>query len=121
MPVKIAVLKETRANERRVAMVPAVADKLGKLGCEIHMQAGAGTASRIPDEAFKKVTTAANPQGLVSDADIVVSVQPPSADVINAMKEGSILLSFVYAHKEPELTKLLRDKKITTLAMEFNV
>jgi NAD(P) transhydrogenase subunit alpha len=119
MPVKIAVLKETRANERRVAMVPAVADKLGKLGCEIHMQAGAGTASRIPDEAFKKVTTAANPQGLVSDADIVVSVQPPSADVINAMKEGSILLSFVYAHKEPELTKLLRDKKITTLAMEL--
>ena len=119
MPVKIAVLKETRANERRVAMVPAVADKLAKLGCEIHMQAGAGIASRIPDEAFKKITTAANPQGLVSDADIVVSVQPPAADVVNAMKEGSILLSFVYAHKEPELTKLLRDKKITTLAMEL--
>ena len=119
MPVKIAVLKETRANERRVAMVPAVADKLAKRGCEIHMQAGAGIASRIPDEAFKKITTAANPQGLVSDADIVVSVQPPAADVVNAMKEGSILLSFVYAHKEPELTKLLRDKKITTLAMEL--
>ncbi|MGB0220017.1 MAG: NAD(P) transhydrogenase subunit alpha [Sinimarinibacterium flocculans] len=119
MPVKIAVLKETRANERRVAMVPAVADKLAKLGCEIHMQAGAGIASRIPDEAFKKITTAANPQGLVSDADIVVSVQPPAADVVNAMKEGSILLSFVYAHKEPELTKLLRDKRITTLAMEL--
>ncbi|MGB1560258.1 MAG: NAD(P) transhydrogenase subunit alpha [Sinimarinibacterium flocculans] len=119
MPVKIAVLKETRANERRVAMVPAVADKLAKLGCEIHMQAGAGIASRIPDEAFKKITTAANPQGLVSDADIVVSVQPPAADVVNAMKEGSILLSFVYAHKEPELTKLLRDKKITALAMEL--
>lgn len=119
MPVKIAVLKETRANERRVAIVPAVADKLAKLGCEIHMQAGAGIASRIPDEAFKKITTAANPQGLVSDADIVVSVQPPAADVVNAMKEGSILLSFVYAHKEPDLTKLLRDKKITTLAMEL--
>src|SRR3546814_20814904 len=42
MPVKIAVLKETRANERRVALVPAVADKLIKLGCEIHMQSEAG-------------------------------------------------------------------------------
>ncbi len=119
MPVKIAVLKETRPNERRVAMVPAVADKLAKLGCEIHMQSEAGAASRIPDSAFKNVTFAANPQGLVSDADIVVSVQPPSADVIDAMKDGSILLSFVYAHKEAELTKLLRDKKITTLAMEL--
>jgi H+-translocating NAD(P) transhydrogenase subunit alpha len=119
MPVKIAVLKETRANERRVAMVPAVADKLGKLGCEIHMQARAGAASRIPDDAFKKVTTAANPQGLVSDADIVVSVQPPGADVVDAMKDGSILLSFVYAHREPDLVKLMRDKKITCFAMEL--
>jgi len=119
MPVKIAVLKETRANERRVALVPAVADKLVKLGCEIHMQSEAGAASRIPDSAFKNVTFAANPQGLVSDADIVVSVQPPDASVVNAMKDGSTLLSFIYAHKEPELTKLLRDKKITTLAMEL--
>ncbi|MES0873058.1 NAD(P) transhydrogenase subunit alpha [Sinimarinibacterium thermocellulolyticum] len=119
MPVKIAVLKETRAHERRVAMVPAVADKLVRLGCEIHMQAGAGTASRIPDEAYKKVAIAANPQGLVSDADIVVAVQPPAADVVNAMKEGSILLSFVYAHREPDLVKLMRDKKITCFAMEL--
>lgn len=119
MPVKIAVLKETRANERRVALVPAVADKLVKLGCEIHMQSEAGAASRIPDSAYKNVTFAANPRGLVSDADIVVAVQPPPADVVDAMKDGSTLISFVYAHKEPELTKLLRDKKITTFAMEL--
>jgi len=119
MPVKIAVLKETRPNERRVALVPAVADKLAKLGAELHMQSEAGLAVKLPDTAFKNVTFAANPQGLVSDADIVVSVQPPSLDVVNAMKEGAILISFVYAHKEVELTKLLRDKKITTFAMEL--
>ncbi|QHS10606.1 NAD(P) transhydrogenase subunit alpha [Sinimarinibacterium sp. NLF-5-8] len=119
MPVKIAVLKETHDNERRVAMVPAVADKLAKLGCEIHMQADAGANSRIPDSAFKNVTVAANPQGLASDADIVVAVQPPSAETVGAMKEGAILMSFVYAHREPELVKQLRDKKITTFAMEL--
>ena len=119
MPVKIAVLKETRANERRVALVPAVADKLVKLGCEIHMQTDAGAASRIPDAAYKNVHFAANPQGLVADADIVVAVQPPDMSVVDAMKDGSILLSFVYAHKEPELSKLLRDKKITCFAMEL--
>src|SRR3546814_5718215 len=83
------------------------------------MQSEAGVASRIPDSAYKNVTFAANPQGLVSDADIVVSVQPPTADIVDAMKDGSVLLSFVYAHKEIELTKLLRDKKITCFAMEL--
>lgn len=119
MPVKIAVLKETRPNERRVALVPAVADKLVKLGAELHMQSGAGNAVKLPDSAFKNVTFAANPQGLVSDADIVLAVQPPSAQVAGAMKEGAILISFVYAHKELDLVKTLRDRKITSFAMEL--
>src|SRR3546814_2200360 len=78
------------------------------------------SASRIPDSAYKNVTFAANPQGLVSDADIVVSVQPPTADIVDAMKDGSVLLSFVYAHKEIELTKLLRDKKIDRKSTRLN-
>lgn len=119
MPVKIAVLKETRANERRVAMVPAVADKLVKLGAELHMQSSAGDAVKLPDNLFKNVSFAANPQGLVSDADIVLSVQPPSVETVGAMKEGAILVSFIYAHKEVELVRRLRDKKITCFAMEL--
>ncbi|MGQ0501262.1 MAG: NAD(P) transhydrogenase subunit alpha [Panacagrimonas sp.] len=119
MPVKIAVLKETRPHERRVALVPAVADKLIKLGAELHLQSGAGDAVKLPDSAFKNVRAAANPQGLVGDADIVCSVQPPGIEIVEAMKEGAILLSFVYAHKEIELVKRLRDRKITCLAMEL--
>src|SRR5262245_52071504 len=113
MPVKIAVLKETRPNERRVAMVPQVADKLVKLGADIHIQTGAGTAVKLADSAFKNAKFTSNANDLVADADIVVAVQPPDVEVVRAMKSGAILLSFVYAHKEVELTKLLRDKKIT--------
>lgn len=119
MPVKIAVLRETRANEKRVAMVPAVADKLTKLGAEIHMQSGAGLAVKLADTAFKNVKFSADAVELVRDADVVVSVQPPDAAVANAMKPGAILISFIYAHKEVELTKLLRDRRITTFAMEL--
>ena len=119
MPVKMAVLKETRPNERRVALVPAVADKLAKLGCELSLQTGAGLDVKLADAAFKNVKSIANPQGMVSDADIVCCVQAPSIDVVEAMKEGSILLSFIYAHKEVELVKKLRDKKITCFAMEL--
>ena len=119
MPVKIAVLKETAPREKRVALVPAVADKLNKLGASLHMQSGAGLAVKLADAAYKNVSFAANPQGLVSDADIVLSVQPPSLEVVEAMKEGAMLISFIYAHKEAELTRKLRDRKITCFAMEL--
>jgi len=119
MPVKIAVLKETRPHERRVALVPAVADKLAKLGAQVCMQSGAGEAVKLADSAFKNVAIESDPVALVGDADIVLAVQPPEAALIGAMKRGAILISFVYAHKEPELTKLLRDRGITCFAMEL--
>lgn len=119
MAVKIAVLKETRAHERRVAMVPAVAEKLMKLGAEVHLQSGAGAAVKLADRAYKTAKLAFDPLELVRDADVVLAVQPPDPAVVAAMREGSILISFIYAHKEPELTKLLRDRKITTFAMEL--
>ena len=119
MSVTIAVLKETRAHERRVAMVPVVADKLAKLGAHVRMQSGAGDAVKLPDSAFKAVTFTPDPHELVRDADIVLAVQPPDTSVVNAMKPGAILICFVYAHREVELTKLLRDRRITCLAMEL--
>ena len=119
MPVKIAVLKETRPHERRVAMVPAVADKLAKLGAQVSLQSGAGVAVKLADAAYKNVQLHPDPIEMVRDADIVLSVQPPDLAVAQAMKEGAILISFVYAHKEAELTRLLRDRKITTFAMEL--
>jgi NAD(P) transhydrogenase subunit alpha len=119
MPIHIAVLKESRPHERRVALVPAVADKLAKLGAQIHLQAGAGTAVKLPDQAYRNVQLHADPLEMVRDADIVLSVQPPEPAVVQAMKVGAILISFVYAHKEPELTRLLRDRQVTCFAMEL--
>jgi NAD(P) transhydrogenase subunit alpha len=119
MPVKIAVLKETRPHERRVALVPVVADKLAKLGVQLHLQAGAGTAVKLADAAYKNVELHADPLEMVRDADIVLAVQPPEPEIVQALKEGAILICFVYAHKEAELTRLLRDRKITCFAMEL--
>ena len=119
MPVKIAVLKETRPHERRVAMVPAVADKLAKLGAQVHLQSGAGVAVKLADAAYKNVQLHPDPLEMVRDADIVLSVQPPELPIAQAMKEGAILISFIYANKEPELTRLLRERKITCFAMEL--
>ena len=118
MYVNVAVLKETHPHERRVALVPSVVAKLVKLGAKLHMQLGAGDAVSLVDAAFKDVSFMADRHALVGDADVVLAVQPPALDVINAMKEGAILISFIYASKEPALVKRLLDKKITCFAMD---
>ena len=61
MTVSIAVLKETRPHERRVALVPVVADKLARLGAQLRLQAGAGAAVKLADAAYKKVADALRP------------------------------------------------------------
>jgi NAD(P) transhydrogenase subunit alpha len=118
MYVNIAVLKETHANERRVALTPSVIPKLIKLGAKLNMQTGAGAAIKLADSAFKDVAIHYDRALMVADADVVLAVQPPALDVIEAMKPGAILVCFVYAAKEPELVKRLLEKKITCFAME---
>jgi len=118
MYVNVAVLKETHPHERRVALVPSVVGKLVKLGAKLHMQSGAGDAACIVDAVFKDVSFTADRQALVSAADVVLAVQPPALDVINAMKEGAILISFIYEGKESALVKRLLDRKITCFAMD---
>jgi NAD(P) transhydrogenase subunit alpha len=118
MYVNVAVLKETHPHERRVAMVPCVVPKLVKLGAKLHMQSGAGDAIKLSDAAFEDVVFVDDRKELVCDADVVLAVQPPALEVIGAMKEGAILMSFVYAHQEPVLLQRLLDRKITCFAME---
>jgi NAD(P) transhydrogenase subunit alpha len=86
MYVNVAVLKETHPHERRVALVPSVAAKLTKLGAKLHMQAGAADAANLTDGAFKDVAFIDDRNELVNDADVVLAVQPPALDVIDAMK-----------------------------------
>ena len=118
MYVNIAVLKETQPHERRVALVPSVVPKLIKLGAKLHMQSGAAAAIKLGDAAFKDVAFIDDRKELVSDADVVLAVQPPALEVIDAMKEGAILICFIYAGKEKTLVHRLLEKKITCFALE---
>jgi NAD(P) transhydrogenase subunit alpha len=116
--VNIAVLKENEPHERRVALTPSVAPKLIKLGAKLHMQTGAGAQVMLADSAFKDVKFMDDREALVGDADVVLAVQPPALAVIDEMKQGAILICFVYAANQPDLVKRLLDKKITCFAME---
>jgi NAD(P) transhydrogenase subunit alpha len=118
MYVNVAVLKETQPHERRVALVPSVTAKLIKLGAKLHMQSGAGLAISLTDAAFTDVAIVGDRKTLLADADLVLAVQPPALEVIDAMKPASILISFIYAEKQRALVQRLLDRKITCFAME---
>ncbi len=118
MFVNVAVLKETRAHERRVALVPAVASKLIKLGAKIHMQRGAGDGVALPDSAYAGVAFVDDRKVLVQHADVVLCIQPPAHEVVEQMKEGAILVSFIYAQNEKSLVNELLRRKVTCFAME---
>ena len=118
MYVNVAVLKETQPHERRVALAPSVVPKLIKLGAKLHMQTGAGDAIKLADSTFKDVAFIADRKALVADADVVLAVQPPALEAIDAMKNGAILICFVYANHHDALVKRLVEKKITCFAME---
>ena len=82
------------------------------------MQTGAGDAIKLADSAFHDVKFMDDRKALVTDADVVLAVQPPALAVIDAMKSGAILICFVYAQNEPALVRLLLERKITCFAME---
>ena len=121
MTVKLFVPKESASGEKRVAMAPAVVDRVVRLGTDVSVQTGAGAGSRIPDTAFKdkgaKIVKAK--ATALKSADVILRVAPPEAADIKNMKAGAILASFVYAHRNPEIVKALAEAKITTLAMEL--
>jgi NAD(P) transhydrogenase subunit alpha len=83
------------------------------------MQPGAGDAIKLPDSAYKDVAIVADLKALLGDADVVLAVQPPPVELIDMMKEGAVLISFIYENKDPAIIQHLLDKKITCFAMEM--
>ncbi|NHN88565.1 NAD(P) transhydrogenase subunit alpha [Acetobacter conturbans] len=118
MSLIIAAIREKDAGERRVALVPVVAERIQKLGCSVALEAGAGLSSYFPDATYKNTSIVEDEKALVGSADIVLAVNPPSPDLVSAMKPGTILISFIYGRNNPELVKALRDHKISCFAME---
>jgi NAD(P) transhydrogenase subunit alpha len=82
------------------------------------LQSGAGSAIELADAAFEGAVFMDDRAALVAGADVVLAVQPPALDVVDAMQEGAILISFIYADREPALVKRLLERKITCFAME---
>ncbi len=123
----IAVPKEILAGENRVATVPDVVPKLIKAGFEIQIEKNAGINAGFTDEKYKAAGAKIvdNLQELYSSADIVFKVQRPmdhpeqNKHELDLMKEGTILVTFLYPLNYPEAAKKCAEKGINVISMDM--
>lgn len=122
----IAIPKEVVPGENRVALIPDVAGKLIKSGFEIHIEKDAGIKAGFTNEKYQEagVKVVENLSELYSNAEIVLKVQKPvdhpdeGKHELDMMKEGTILITFLYALHNPELAQKSADKGISVISMD---
>jgi len=119
MPLIIGIAKEGVAGERRLPLVPDLVKRYRALGAQVVLESGAGTSTHLPDVLFEEVRFAAGAEDVFSVADIVLCVQPPSAELIARMKPGSVLLGMLQPWSDAERVRQLLEKRITAFAMEL--
>jgi len=118
--MKIAVLKETRAGETRVAATPDSVKKFLALGAEVAIEAGAGQAASYTDDAYKAAgATVADRAAVLSGATIVIKVARPEASEIASLPEGATLVATLSPHTDKSLLEVYNSRKLTTFALEF--
>jgi len=118
MPVRIGVPRETAAGETRVALVPAVAEKYAGLGAEVVLQRGAGELSFFSDAVFEGVTVVDSAAEAFA-ADVVLKVDPPTADEVALLREGAVLAGLLQPYKALDEVRALRDRKVTSFSLEL--
>ena len=129
--MKLAVLKERRPYETRVADTPETVKKLMALGFQVVVEKGAGVASYFPDEAYKAAgaTLAPTPQKTLEGAAVILKVQAPMTkkdggeDEISLLPDKSLLLGMLSPYTKPDLIEAYNKHKVTafprTLPSQF--
>ncbi|MBL7902341.1 MAG: Re/Si-specific NAD(P)(+) transhydrogenase subunit alpha [Bacteroidia bacterium] len=118
--MKVGIPAEIAPNELRVAATPKTVKRLQKQGFEVFIQQNAGVKANFSDKEFEEagakiVPTAAQ---IYSQSDIVLKVKEPSPEEVDQMREGLVLLSYLWPAQNPALLQKLADKKVNAVAMD---
>ncbi len=117
--MKIGVPKETAADERRVALTPDVAGRLGKSGLAVLEERGAGEAASFGDEAYQAAGATVVPAAaaLFRQSDVVLKVQPPSRGEVRLCREGAALVAVFQPSAARDAVAALAARKVTAFSL----
>jgi NAD(P) transhydrogenase subunit alpha len=123
--MRVGIPREIGLGERRVAATPETTKRLLKLGFEVIVERGAGELASFQDTDFEASgASITDDVAEVWSSDVVLKVRPPEANAdgtheADLLREGSVLVSFVWPAKNPELLARLSARKATVLAMDL--
>jgi NAD(P) transhydrogenase subunit alpha len=124
--VKLAVPRECRPGERRVAVTPENVARLTKMGFAVAVEHDAGTAASFGDDDYQKAgaEVIADTRALWQAGDIVLKVQPPAmhpdlgVHEVDLLREGGTIISFLNPAKNTDIVRRLAARKATAIAMD---
>jgi len=119
--MQVAVLKESAAQENRVALTPDSAGRLLKSKVDVVVQRGAGERAGFPDDAYAAlgVRIAADAASTSAGARAVLKVQPPTDDEIALLDASTVLISLMRPGQHEALGKRLAERQVSSLALEL--
>ena len=123
--MKIAIPREVRPNERRVALDPESCRKLIQLGAQVSVECGAGAAAFYPDQAYLDVgvSLVPDPVRLLGEADLVIKVnapgpRPDGSHEAELIRPGALLLGSLFPTREPATMRRLAERGITAFSTD---
>jgi NAD(P) transhydrogenase subunit alpha len=117
--MKVFIPKESRAGERRVAMVSDLVSKLTRVGFEVLIENGAGVSAGSSDESFKTSGALIVSSKEISSADVILSVQPLSVSQFASLKRGAITISFLSPANSKDLIDAAAKAGVTAFSLEL--
>jgi NAD(P) transhydrogenase subunit alpha len=116
--MKIGVIRETFAGEKRVAATPDVAAKLVSKGFDVIVEQGAGEPSHFHDPQYVEAGAQLVDRGEALAADLVLSVRKPTPEIVQGLREKAILISHLEDCEDDGTINRLLEKHIVTYGME---
>ncbi len=118
--MRIAVVKESAAGERRVALVPENVTRLGKGGHAVQVEAGAGEAAGFPDSAYAAAGASVRPgaAAALDGAEVVARVQRPTDAEVDLIPAGALLVALLSPFGSRATLERLAARGVPAMAME---
>ena len=115
----IAVPKEIKDGEKRVALVPDVISKLTRLGLDVVIESGAGTYSQGSDAEFESAGAKVVAGDVLKSADVVLSVQPLTPAQMSTLKKGAVTISFLSPTTAVDSIEAAAKAGVTAFSLEL--
>ena len=116
--MQIGIPRETQGSEHRVAASPKSVQALIKLGFTVIVERDAGHHASFTDQQYQDAGAGIGDTQGTWQSDIVFKVNGPTSEEVEQLNAGATLVSFIQPAQNPELLQQLKEKDITTLAMD---